>query len=88
MKLIIAIVRDSDLERVSNTLTTSNYRVTLIASTGGFLRRGSTTLLVGVEDQQVSEALELIRKNISPASEPQAHHGTIFVIPVEQYIRV
>ncbi len=88
MKLIIAIVRDADLEGVSKTLTTSNYRVTLIASTGGFLRRGSTTLLIGVEDQQVSDALELIRKNVSKNSEPQANHGTIFVIPVEQYIRV
>jgi uncharacterized protein YaaQ len=88
MKLIIAIVKDSDLEPVSRALTSNSFRVTLIASTGGFLRRGSTTLLIGVEDDQVQQGLDLIRKNCAPAVEPNSHRGTIFVIPVEQYIRV
>ena len=90
MKLIIAIVRDADLEQVSNALTTNSFRVTLIASTGGFLRRGSTTLLIGVEDPQLPQALDLIRKNVTPSTDQQSqsHQGTIFVIPVEQYIRV
>ena len=88
MKLIIAIVRDADVEQVSNALTSNDFRVTLIASTGGFLRRGSTTLLIGVEDEQVSQATELIRTHCSTSTEPHSHHGTIFVIPVEQYIRV
>jgi uncharacterized protein YaaQ len=73
MKLIIAIVKDSDLEPVSRALTSNSFRVTLIASTGGFLRRGSTTLLIGVEDDQVQQGLDIIRKNVAPAVEPNSH---------------
>jgi uncharacterized protein YaaQ len=88
MKLIIAIVKDGDLESVSRALTSNSFRVTLIASTGGFLRRGSTTLLIGVEDDQVDQGIELIRTNCAPATDQNTHRGTIFVIPVEQYVRV
>ena len=38
MKMIIVIVKDSDAEQVTQALTSSNFRVTRIASTGGFLR--------------------------------------------------
>ena len=50
-------------ESVSRALTAEDYRVTLIASTGGFLRRGQSTLLIGVEDERVNHALEIIRDN-------------------------
>ena len=36
MKMIIAIIRDSDNESVSQALVTNSFRVTRIASTGGF----------------------------------------------------
>ena len=53
MKMIIAIIRDADSDLVTQALTAGNFRVTRIASTGGFLRRGVTTLLLGVEEGQV-----------------------------------
>jgi len=53
-KLIIAIIRDDDNERVSARLTAEDFRVTQIASTGGFLRSGRSTLLIGVEEARVS----------------------------------
>jgi uncharacterized protein YaaQ len=86
MKLIIAIIRDVDNEPVSHALTSSNFRVTVIASTGGFLRRGSTTLLVGVDDEQLDQALETIRKNCAPPSEQGTKRATIFVLKVDQFI--
>lgn len=86
MKLIIAILRDVDNEPVSRALTSSNFRVTLIGSTGGFLRHGSTTLLIGVEDEQLETALDTIRKNCTPASEPGAKRATIFVLKVDQFV--
>ena len=58
MKLIIAILRDIDHDAVSQALTSAGFRVTLIASTGGFWRRGNTTLLIGCEDEQVEHAIE------------------------------
>ncbi|MDD5368662.1 MAG: cyclic-di-AMP receptor [Anaerolineaceae bacterium] len=88
MKLIIAIVRDNDNDPVSRALTAQGFRVTLVASTGGFLRRGSTTLLIGVEDAQVEQGMNLIRDNLAPPSEPGAHRATIFVLPVEHFTRV
>ena len=86
MKLIIAILRDIDHDSVSQALTTGGYRVTLIASTGGFWRRGNTTLMIGCEDNEVEKALQIIRDNCAQASEPGTRHATIFVIKVDQYV--
>jgi uncharacterized protein YaaQ len=85
MKLIIAIIRDSDTEAVSRALTSSDYRVTCVASTGGFLRRGSSTLLIGVEDDRVQRALEIIRESCTPPTDPNVKRATIFVLKVDQY---
>ena len=84
MKLIIAIVKDNDHEPVSRALTTSEFRATLIASTGGFLRRGSTTLLIGVEDERVEPALKVIRENCTP-DETGVKGATIFVVKIDDY---
>ncbi len=86
MKMIIAILRDADNDPVSHALTTANFRVTTIASTGGLLHRGQTTLLVGTEDDQVTSALSLIKQNCSPATEPDQKRGIIFVLNVDEYI--
>lgn len=88
MKLIIAILKDNDADVVSNALTSANFRVTRIASTGGFLRKGSTTLLIGLEDDLVESALQVIRKNVSTSNEPQISSATIFVIKVDHYTHI
>lgn len=61
MKLMIMITRDEDSDAVVQTLVQNQFRVTRMASTGGFLRRGNSTLLVGVEDEQVEQVIGLIR---------------------------
>ena len=86
MKLIIAILRDIDHDAVSQALTTAGYRVTMIASTGGFWRRGNTTLMIGCEDPQVEPALNIIRSNCQPTSEPGTRHATIFVLKVDHHV--
>ena len=85
MKLIIAIIRDSDNEPVTRALTSADFRVTCIASTGGFLRRGYSTLLIGLEDDQVDRALTLIRETCAPSTEPNIKRATVFVLKVDQY---
>ena len=62
MKLIIAIIQDEDASRLIKELMTEGYRVTKLATTGGFLRAGNTTLLVGVEDDKLDKAMEVIEK--------------------------
>ena len=62
MKLIIAIVQDEDASRLITSLMSDGYRVTKLATTGGFLRSGNTTLLVGVEDDKLKNAMSIIEK--------------------------
>ena len=62
MKLIIAIVQDEDASRLINNLMTEGYRVTKLATTGGFLRAGNTTLLTGVADDQLDRCLGIVEK--------------------------
>lgn len=88
MKLIIAIIKDEDNDRVSQALTKENFRVTFIASTGGFLRSGRSTLLVGVEDDEVEKALELIRKGCKKPDQDGQKRATIFVLKVDQFTQL
>jgi uncharacterized protein YaaQ len=88
MKLILAIIPDSDNEEVSQSLVNRGFRVTRIASTGGFLRRGSTTLMIGTEDDQVDHAFETIRLSLGPASESGASRANLFVLNVDQFQQV
>lgn len=84
MKMIVAILKDDDIEAVVQALTTENFRVTRVASTGGFFRKGSTTLLIGVEDGQVDVAIQVIRDKTVPAPEGEKR-ATIFVVPVNRF---
>ncbi len=63
MKLIVAIVQDQDAPSLVEDLTDKEFRVTKLASTGGFLKSGNTTLLMGVDDECVEEALSVIEEN-------------------------
>lgn len=62
MKLILAIVHNDDNVLVSSSLTKAGFHVTKIASTGGFLMSGNTTFIMGVEDDQVDCAIDIISK--------------------------
>lgn len=86
MKLIIAIVKDTDNDPVSHALTSADLRVTCVASTGGFLRRGQATLLCGVEDEQVETAMDIIRKTVTPKTDGDSHSAVMFVLKVDQYV--
>ncbi len=62
MKLIIAIVQDEDSNRLIGRLMDAGFGATKLATTGGFLRAGNTTLLVGVEDDKFNDAMGVIEK--------------------------
>jgi uncharacterized protein YaaQ len=84
MKLIIAILKDDDVENSVQALTSGNFRVTRVASTGGFFRKGSTTLLIGVDDDHVDAAIALLRANTTAAGNDQKR-ATVFVVPVSRF---
>ena len=88
MKMIIAIIRDHDNETVSQALVMDGFRVTRISSTGGFLRRGSSTLMIGVEDEKVDQAIQVIKVNTTMPEETGSKRATLFVLNVEQYSQI
>ena len=92
MKLIIAIIQNDDERALLTRLMKEGFRATKLASTGGFLRTGNTTLMLGVEDDRLDEALALIReacktRKITLPSYPYAMEtGMHVVYPVETRI--
>jgi len=95
-KLIIAVVQNEDADAVVDALLDQDFRATRLASTGGFLRRGNTTLMIGADEDQVDSVLDMIRRNArsgaalqdetSAASPPAA--ATVFVLDLEEYQRL
>jgi len=73
MKLILAIINHDDANTVTQALTKKGFSSTKLATTGGFLRAGNTTLLVGVDDDRFQAAMDVIekvcksRKQIAPS---------------------
>ncbi len=88
MKMIVAIIQDKDNELVSQALIESNFRVTRIASSGGFLRKGSTTIMIGVEEDKVDQAIRIIRDTCSPQNDPNSKRGSLFVLNIADFEQV
>ncbi|UJF33141.1 cyclic-di-AMP receptor [Paenibacillus hexagrammi] len=90
MKLVVAVVQDKDSNRLSNALIKEGFRATKLASTGGFLRAGNTTFMIGTEDERVQEALQVIRANckireqlVTPVSPMGGTTDSYIPFPVE-----
>ena len=69
-KLIIAVVQNEDADAVVDALLEEEFRATRLASTGGFLRRGNTTLMIGADEDQVDRVLDLIRQHARSGHAP------------------
>lgn len=63
MKFIVAIVQSQDSNRLRKAFVKQHIPATQLRSTGGFLREGNTTFLVGVEDEKVQSVLDVIKDN-------------------------
>ena len=63
MKLIMAIINHDDAHSVIQHLTQEGYPVTKLATTGGFLKVGNVTVIIGVDDDKLEDALSIIRKH-------------------------
>ena len=90
MKLVVAVVQDQDSKSLSTALTKNNYRATKLASTGGFLRSGNTTFLIGTDDSLIPKLLEIIRENcrsreqmVAPVSPMGGNADSYIPYPVE-----
>ncbi len=92
-KMIMCIVHPEDTEQLIKALNTTGFRVTRMSTSGGFLRQGKSTLLIGVAEEKVEEAKDLIRQNTKARSRkgwwarPGRHQegaATVFVLDMEQ----
>jgi uncharacterized protein YaaQ len=90
MKLIIAIVQDDDAGELIDVLNDEGFRVTKLATTGGFLKAGNTTLMIGVEQEKVDKVLGVIedvcktRDQVVTSPSPVAGSTGVYVpYPVE-----
>ena len=92
MKLLLAIIRDDFAADVTFALNSRGLSVTKVSTTGGFWRRGNVTLMIGLEDETVDEALEVINEHagpeVEPALAPSSHpprRATIFVVNIDSF---
>jgi uncharacterized protein YaaQ len=90
VKLVIAVVQGEDAQRAVAALTDAGLGSTRVATSGGFLQQGNVTLLIGVADQRVPDALKIIHENCRERSRhltpvpPMAEPGEFFMAyPVE-----
>lgn len=94
-KLVIAVIQNEVADAVVDALLEADFRTTRLASTGGFLRRGNTTLMIGAEEDQVNYVLDLIKQSARSGLAPQetgdsaaAAAATVFVLDLEEYQRL
>jgi uncharacterized protein YaaQ len=65
MKMIIAVVQDKDSNRLTDALAKNDFKTTKLSTTGGFLREGNTTFMIGCDDDKVDDVLDILKKNCS-----------------------
>lgn len=63
MKLVVCVVHNRDRNRVTDEMVRLGFKFTVIGSSGGFLREGNTTMLIGVEEEKLVELQEVIQAN-------------------------
>ena len=89
MKLIVAIINNDDANAVMSGLTKAGYSATKLNTSGGFLRSGNITLLIGVEAKKVDDVVNIVgehssqRKKITPVSTTYIGETMLTSMPVE-----
>lgn len=90
MKLILAIIQDHVAQDVLHELSENKIRATKLSSTGGFFKKGNTTILIGIEDEKVDRVKEMIL-NISKNKETVddiTANTVLFILNMNQLVRM
>jgi uncharacterized protein YaaQ len=93
MKLIIVVVHVKEADELMRSLVSRGFSATKVDTSGGLLRQGNVTLLIGVQEDVVPDALNLIKRygqtqtrQINPLL-PIAEPGEVYVSnPVEVHV--
>lgn len=84
MKLVMAIMSKDDASIVMDALTEENFQVTKMASTGGFLKAGNTTLIIGVEDNRTNKVIDIVSQYSSKRKQLVSNSSPFYPTEVEQ----
>ena len=87
MKMVFVVIRDADADGVVQALVENQYRVTRMATTGGFMRHGNVTLMTGLEENQVQPVIDLLHKICCPSEDSQ-HRATLFVVDMPYFEQI
>jgi uncharacterized protein YaaQ len=85
MRLILAIVQEKDSRRLMEALVAAEFQATHLASTGGFLREGNSTILIGTDDAKVDEVIAIIQRTCHVREQLVSPLPPV-VEPVDSYI--
>lgn len=94
MKLIIAIVNDDFINKVVKVLMKNKIRTTKLSSTGGFLKAGNTTLLIGVEDENIESVVDMIKHECKSTKVQEGDQeitisgANLFIMDINQYLKI
>lgn len=94
MKLIIAIVNDEFSNKVIKVLMKNKVRITKLSSTGGFLKAGNTTLLIGAEDDNIESVVEMIKNECRSTKVKEGNQeltvsgANLFIMDIDQYLKI
>ena len=96
MKLVLAVVSNQAAEGITDGLLAAGFRATRLASTGGFRREGNTTIMMGVEDEDVEPVLAILRSGVQTKKAPvvldsngqPSGRGAVFVLPLQNHFHL
>lgn len=94
MKLIIAIIQDVYINKVVRSLMENKIRTTRLSSTGGFLKSGNTTLLIGTEEEEIDKIVDLIKGQCKSTrikdgnDEVTVGGANLFIIDIDEHFKI
>lgn len=62
-KMILAILQGDDYHDAVHSLNEHGFYATVLNSSGGFLKKRSVTLMIGLESARLDEALAILKKH-------------------------
>ena len=79
MKLIVTIVDAMDVDRVMTALADQHISVTHMSSNGGLFNPSNSTLLIGVDENDVPQVMKIIADlaALRPHFIPATYSGTV-----------
>jgi len=94
VKLIVAIIQDVYINKVVKSLMENKIRTTRLSSTGGFLKSGNTTLLIGTEEEEIDKIVDLIKAQCKStkiregSDEVTVGGANLFIININEHFKL